>query len=163
MATPLALEAKARQRPRNCMPLPRTRRRPPATTHSKVSGRPPETAPNLIASLLPMNPFFAAGAPTRRVLRCGECSDAAGAPTLANTREAHEYKRRSRIQEKLANTEEARECRRSSRIQEKLANTEEAREYKRSSRMQHSFPHRAEAPTASRSPGVHTGNPELRR
>ena len=40
--------------------------------------------------------------PAARVLRRGE-----GAPTLTNTEEAHEYRRSSRVQEKLTNTAEA--------------------------------------------------------
>ena len=77
------------------------------TPYQSVSGRPPEILPEPDHE----QPLLTiAGAATWRVLRRGGRSDAAGAPTLANTEEAHEPRRSSRMQKKkLTNTEEAHE------------------------------------------------------
>ena len=66
-------------------------------------------------------PTYIVISPLQCAMRNIHCAPRVSEEKLANTGEAREYRRSSRIQEKLAL------ARRSSRIQEKLANTAEAR------------------------------------
>ena len=77
-------------------------------------------------------------------------------PQRRGCSDAHEYKRSSRIQEKLTNTEEAHEYRRSSRVQKKLTSTREAHEHSRSPK------ERAEAPRSEQKPPSASRSPLLK-